>query len=355
MGYNEYWLDRLRAVKEAGTNNFIELFKISDLDRETDFRLSNWSNIDFSFCDLRNFDFTGARLRNCQFDGALIEGACFDQAEINGSNLRQAKDWREYAEGWELNPFPVKDRHLPVFSVFKDAPFAPEMTIVPSGRYLMGSSPEDVAHRNEQPQHEVVISRPFAVGRFAVTFEEWEFFVKRAKYKKKLKDQGWGRERQPVINVSWHDAKAYIEWLNICTCQDYRLLSEAEWEYCCRAGTQTLYCIGNSIRHSQANYDRKRRKTVAVDRFAPNQWGLYNMHGNIWEWMEDDYYSTYESGPYDEEPRVDLDQPGSAHKAARGGAWFNGASSVISASRARFEPGTTRNYVGFRVARTLNL
>src|SRR5262249_30260931 len=156
---------------------------------------------------------------------------------------------------------------------------------------------EEGRFSDEGPQHEVRILRPFAVGRFAVTFDEWDACMADGGCNGyRPEDQGWGRGRRPVINVSWHGAQAYVAWLSRKTGQGYRLLTEAEWEYAARAGTTTPFWWGSAISADQANYDGSyvyrngpkgeyRRQTVEVDSFRPNDWGLYQVHGNVWEWV----------------------------------------------------------------------
>ena len=133
------WAKRAEAVIEAEAASFTELVKLSGLDPAKHLRLADWSDIDFSGADLRGYDFSGAKLRNCHFDGAEIEGARFDQAEINGTNLRAAKDWDTYVRNWLRSDRVVDDRYLPEGAVFQDAPFAPEMVVIPPGRFMMGS------------------------------------------------------------------------------------------------------------------------------------------------------------------------------------------------------------------------
>ena len=195
---------------------------------------------------------------------------------------------------------------------FRDCATCPEMIVVPAGSFLMGS-PETEAERSdsEGPQHRVTIPAPIAVGVYEVTFAEWEACVSGGGcggYRPG--DEGWGRDRRPVINVSWEDARAYAAWLSRQTGQAYRLLSEAEWEYVARAGTTTAFHFGGTISASQANYDgnytygggRKgqyRERTVAVGRFAPNAFGLYDVHGNVWEWVADCWNESYAGAPRD--------------------------------------------------------
>ncbi|MDP3280168.1 MAG: SUMF1/EgtB/PvdO family nonheme iron enzyme [Nitrosomonas sp.] len=175
----------------------------------------------------------------------------------------------------------------------------PLLTVIPAGRFLMGS-PQDEPGRSEgeSPQHEVIIAQPFALGVYAVTFAEYDRFCA-ATGRKAPADYDWGRENRPVIDVSWHDAQAYCGWLNEQTGQSYRLLSEAEWEYACRAGTQTPFYTGKTINSDQANFNKKHGRTLLVGSFAPNAFGLYDMHGNVWEWTQDCWHENYRGAPND--------------------------------------------------------
>ena len=178
---------------------------------------------------------------------------------------------------------------------FKDIDIGPEMVVVPAGEFTMGSNDDDF----QKPPHKVTIKAPFAAGRFAVTFAEWDA----AGLAHKPRDEGWGRGRRPVIYVSWEDAKSYAAWLSQKTGKEYRLLSEAEWEYCCRAGTTTKYAFGDSITRQQAQFSEgvwgSAKQTVEVGKFPPNAWGLYDTHGNVWEWCEDNWHADYTGAPQD--------------------------------------------------------
>lgn len=184
--------------------------------------------------------------------------------------------------------------------VFRDCQACPEMVVVLAGSFMMGSpSSEKGRDSDEGPQRRVTIPRPFAVGKFEITWAEWEACVADngcdgSGPEKAGGDNGWGKGRRPVIEVSWNDATAYAAWLSKKTGKIYRLLSEAEWEYVARAGTTTAFSWGDEISAEQANYDgnytygdgskgKYRQKTVPVDSFDPNPWGLYQMHGNVWE------------------------------------------------------------------------
>jgi formylglycine-generating enzyme required for sulfatase activity len=260
----------------------------------------------------------------------------------------------------------------------------PEMVVVPAGEFMMGSpNSEPERGSNEGPQHNVTIPNPFAVGLFAVTVGEYmagvtdggcklpEWLEEGSNYNvktgsddhyKKLGDALTG-DRHPIVGVSWNDAAAYAAWLSGKTGKTYRLLSEAEWEYVCRAGTDTPFWWGASISTSQANYNGNstyagspkgeyRAKPVPVKSFRPNSWGLYQVHGNVWEWCEDCWNESYEGAPSDGSPWTTGDR---ASRVLRGGSWDNYPQNLRAAARDRFSTAFRFNSAGFRVARTLNL
>jgi formylglycine-generating enzyme required for sulfatase activity len=264
---------------------------------------------------------------------------------------------------------------------FKDCPNCPEMVVVPAGNFTMGSpkdEPGRVGEREEQVR--VVIAKPFAVGRFAVTRAEFEAFVNAADYKtnggcfirsgtewKHQPDRSWRSpgfaqdDRHPVTCVSWNDVNAYVVWLSKTTLKSYRLLSEAEREYAARAGTSTPFWWGSTISTSQANYDgnityadgskgESRTATVSVDSFAANAWGLYNVHGNVFDWMQDCWNASNSGNPGDGSARASGD---CSIRVVRGGAWYAGPASARAATR-----GTSQNMQsntrGFRIARSLD-
>jgi formylglycine-generating enzyme required for sulfatase activity len=256
------------------------------------------------------------------------------------------------------------ERSLKPKDVFKECDKCPEMVVVPAGSFTMGSLAGEEDHSsNEDPQHSVTISKPFAVGRFAVTFDEWDACVADGGCNGyKPDDKGWGRGRQPVINVSWDRAKAYVTWLSGKTGKTYRLLTEAEREYVTRAGTTTPFWWGAAISTSQANYDGNytygsgskgeyRAKTLPVDSFQPNPWGLYQVHGNVYDWVEDCYHYTYAGAPSDGSAWVSGD---CSRRMLRGGSW-NYNPGVIRAAYRDWNPTVTAvSSIGFRLARTLS-
>ena len=170
-------------------------------------------------------------------------------------------------------------------SDFKECVYGcPEMIVIPAGKFIMGS-PENELDRNasEGPPHEVTIAKPFALSKFEVTFEEWDACVAAAACPR-VPDR-WGREKMPVINVSWVDAKQYVSWLSQLTGKEYRLPTEAEWEYAARAGVNTRYSWGDDLGMGNANCDGcgspwDLQQTAPVGSFKPNRAGLYDMHGN---------------------------------------------------------------------------
>ena len=198
----------------------------------------------------------------------------------------------------------LREKELRVGVTFRDCLECPRMVAVPSGSFMMGSRSGEGA-ADERPRHRVTIDYRFAVGMYEVTFAEWDACANAGGCGGYIpEDNGWGRGNRPVINVSWEDAQAYVRWLAQETVETYRLLSESEWEYVARAGTTTPFNLGSTISTDQANYNgnytfgsgRKglyRDKTVSVGSFSPNAWGLYDVHENVWEWVEDCWNRSY--------------------------------------------------------------
>lgn len=190
---------------------------------------------------------------------------------------------------------PNEDTALRPMDHFKECESCPEMIVVPAGQFLMGASEnESGSTPDERPQHLVRFTKSFSVGRFAVTFDEWDACIAATGCSYRPSDQNWGRGKQPVLNISWDDAKEYVGWLSRKTGRSYRLLSEAEREYITRAGTSSAYWWGDNFTAHQANsaYPADHAqpmfaKTVPVDSFSPNPWGFFQVHGNVYDWVED--------------------------------------------------------------------
>jgi formylglycine-generating enzyme required for sulfatase activity len=263
-------------------------------------------------------------------------------------------------------------------------------------------SPESEKDRvfDEGPQHEVTITKPFAVGKTEVTFAEWDTCVTAGACLKAL-DNSWGGDDRPAIYVSWEDAKQYVAWLSRITGKDYRLLSEAEWEYAARAGNSGPYGRLNILHHERVHAEGQQqtqaggyldpdigiyvpfseaipsgperysfddekvrldqlawystnsdRKTQPVGKKAANAFGLHDMHGNVGEWVEDAWHDCYEGAPADGLPWVE-DGDVSRH-VVRGGSWFSNPQGVRAAVREGFTSDLRDGLIGFRLARTLN-
>ncbi|MYD95035.1 MAG: SUMF1/EgtB/PvdO family nonheme iron enzyme [Chloroflexi bacterium] len=239
---------------------------------------------------------------------------------------------------------------------FRDCEVCPEMVVVPAGSFMMGSPrSEEGRHADESPAHRVMIPAAFAVGRHEVTRAEWDACwasggCRDVRYEY---DRHRGRDH-PVIWVSWDDAQAYVRWLSQKTGERYRLLSEAEWEYAARAGSQAPYAWGDRIGHNRANCYRcgsrwDNESAAPVGSFAPNAFGLHDLHGNVSEWVEDCYSDSYEDAPSDGAARIggDCDR-----RVIRGGSWYRNASFLRSANRDWVASGL-RSSSGIRVARPL--
>lgn len=235
----------------------------------------------------------------------------------------------------------------------KDGSKGPEMVVIPAGEFMMGSPEDEGGRYDNERQHLVRIERPFAVGKYEVTFEEYDRFAE-ATGSKKPGDRGWGRGRRPVINVTWKDAKDYADWLSEQTGEAYRLPKEAEWEYAARAGTQTAYWWGNDIGSNNANcyncgsrWDRK--QTAPVGSFRANAFGLYDTAGNVWEWtcsVYDKNYGGAEQECYSKN-RADYGVP----RVLRGGSWVYNPRGVRAARRFGSGPALRFYDRGFHLAR----
>ena len=264
------------------------------------------------------------------------------------------------------------------FEIFRDidAPWCPEMVVIRAGKFLMGSPPGEVeAYGAERPEHWVTIGTRFAIGRTPVTVGEYRKFVEVTHHRheggmrvwtgsawkqdasKSWQDPGFAQtDRHPVVGVSWRDAVAYCEWLAKETGQPYRLPSESEWEYACRAGTTTRYAWGDAITPKNANYaESKPGRTTEVGAYPPNPWGLYDMHGNVWEWVEDVWHDSYKGAPTDGSAWTEGEGKNSSrNRVLRGGSWSYFPWNLRSALRNWNVP-DLRDYIqGFRVARTLS-
>jgi formylglycine-generating enzyme required for sulfatase activity len=291
---------------------------------------------------------------------------------INEAYIREQVNWY-----WTMRPYMLAqvrpyvlghdaEQALKPGQAFREcAKDCPEMVVVPAGEFIMGSPPTEVGRMpDEGPQHRVVIARPFAVSKYDVTFVDWDACVSVGGCPREGRagDVDWGRDTRPVIYVSWEDARQYVAWLSRMTGKPYRLLSDAEFEYAARAGTQTAYPWGDDIGKNNANCDgcgsqwsggsAVTWQTAPVGSFPANRFGLYDMVGNVWKWLEDCYHPDYNGAPADGSawPGGDC-----SARMVRGGSWGSDPRVVRSAFRDRVSI-FDRNYtIGFRVGRALVL
>ena len=233
----------------------------------------------------------------------------------------------------------------------------PEMVIVPAGTFQMGCLQRSGCSRDELPVREVAIPRRFALSKHEITFADWDACVEAGGCDGYLPDdEGWGRGSRPVIHVNWDDAQSYVSWLSRGTGETYRLPSEAEWEYAARADTETRYNWGDETRSDHANCRDEScqdgyANTAPAGSFPANAWGLHDMHGNVFEWVQDCWNgSTYEGAPSDGSAWVEGD---CTSRMIRGGAWSSSPGNLRSANRIRNTRADRRNSLGLRVARAL--
>lgn len=244
---------------------------------------------------------------------------------------------------------------------FKDCADCPVMVVVPAGKFAMGGSTAGLEAREgpgglpsrTPPHHDVTIARPYAVGKFEVTFANWDACVADGGcggYRPN--DEGWGRGNMPVMNVTWNNAQSYVQWLSRKTGKPYRLLSEAEWEYAARGGATGPSWWGKFSTGGNANcggcgskWDDKQASPTGS--FSPNGYGVYDMLGNVWEWVQD-CDSKSETGPADGSPSM---SGNCDMRILRGGAWNNEPKTLGMTSRVRDIKEDKRHSTGFRVAR----
>jgi len=253
----------------------------------------------------------------------------------------------------------------------KDGTDAPATVWLPKGKFKMGSNQED----REKPIHEVTIDYELAVGKYPATMGEFKKFVQATGYKteaemgdgayvrigdswSKKADANWKNpyftqtDSHPVVCVSWNDAREYCEWLSEQTGQVYRLLSEAEWEYACRAGSTGKYCFGDDV-HQLQNYawfdGNSGEKTHPVGQKKPNAFGLYDMHGNVWEWCEDVWHENYNGAPTDGNAWIVGGEP--KYHLLRGGSWYSDDNYLRCAHRNWSDSTYRNNNGGLRFSR----
>jgi formylglycine-generating enzyme required for sulfatase activity len=231
------------------------------------------------------------------------------------------------------------------------------MVSLPGGSFQMGCLAGDKwCGRNQHPAHAATVPA-FAIGRYEVTFEEYDRFAQDTKWKQP-DDRGWGRGRRPVISVTWEDAQSYAAWLSEKTGRRYSLPTEAEWEYAARAGTASPYWWGTDVGRNRANCDGcgsewDNKETAPVGSFEPNPYGLHDTAGNVWEWVEDCHHDSYAGAPFDGAAWLGTGGGDCRFRVVRGGSWFNIPQGLRSANRGRGGTVGAIADLGFRLARAL--
>jgi formylglycine-generating enzyme required for sulfatase activity len=243
--------------------------------------------------------------------------------------------------------------------VIKFIPQKPEMVSIPGGTFQMGSNDSG----DEQPVHQVTMAA-FNMGKTEITFAQWDACVAAGGCSHQPDDEGWGRGDHPVINVSYNDiTQQYIPWLNQVSSENYRLPSEAEWEYAARANSTSRYHWGDTASHNYANYGQDEAEehccgglargkdrwvnTAPAGSFSPNAFGLYDMHGNVWEWTQDCWNNHYMDAPNNGQAWL---SGICSTRVLRGGSWY--VTSNIMRSANRFRTGLSNHdaNIGFRLA-----
>jgi formylglycine-generating enzyme required for sulfatase activity len=290
----------------------------------------------------------------------------------------------------ELPDWPVRLRIPPLppeFEIVRDCAFCPEMVELPPGAFVMGTPGDrEDPSPNEVPARTVALDRPLLVGRFEITNREFQAFAEATGYRPASgcevwnrasfdwdKDRSWGSpgfpleggdgagQDRPVVCVNWQDAKAYAEWLSGVTGQRYRLLSEAEWEYAARAWTATAFWWGDHVPRNRAvcrqcgsRWDGERPAPAVSGRFPPNPFGLFDVTGNVWEWVEDCWHDNYRDAPSDARPWTAENGGDCSRRMMRGGSLATDLDTLRSANRLKEDPEKRRNDAGFRVAREVS-
>lgn len=272
---------------------------------------------------------------------------------------------------------------LALGSVFSDCRHCPEMVVIPPGTFMMGSPADEPERRDNEPQHRVTITHAFAIATTPVTWDMWEACVRDARCDGAAVDEAlrllpdgtpnpdyadYGRGDRPVVGVSWYDAQHFVGWLNwkAGTDDEYSLPSESQWEYAARAGTTTAFPWGDELDHDYGNFGRHDHElggfargrdtwvdeTSPVKSFPSNTFGVYDMHGNIFEWTEDCYEADFAHAPTDGRPNK---EGNCANRVFRSGTFLSNPYMQRSARRGAPYPATRRgrNYLGFRVVKSL--
>ena len=321
---------------------------------------------------LREFELTIRS--NVYSDEVSINGRSYGSTPVSvpltrGSyTVHVSKDgYRDYIEQIEFKQeqtlqVELQQKDPATDDIIQDCSECPQMVYIPTGSFRMGDIQGGGVY-DEKPVHRVSV-QAFLMSATEVTFAEWDACVAAGGCSHKPSDhQGWGRGSRPVINVSWEDAQEYVKWISAKTGERYRLPSEAEWEYAARAGSETRYSWGNTASHEYANYGTdsccdglakgkdKWKYTSPVASFTANAFGLYDMHGNVWEWTQDCWNGSYQGAPSDGSAWLSGE---CGWRVLRGGSWNYNPDFLRSANRNWSTTGNRSYNNGFRLARTLD-
>ncbi len=287
----------------------------------------------------------------------LFLAACGNKVDVETGQKKHSSNGLMEGD-WDTetgrNPPKITD----IGKVFRDCEECPEMIVVPAGSFVMGSPESEEGRMHyEGPVHQVTIPRPIGVGIFEVTFQQWDACIEDGGCSThRPGDNNRGRGNLPVVNVNWHDCAEYTSWLSEKTGYRYRMLSEAEWEYSARAGTVTPFYTGESISTGQANFaghwigETSRFEPLAVGSLSANDFGLYDMHGNVTEWVLDCWNESYVGAPTDGSGWQDGD---CSSRVLRGGSYADRPAAIRSALRVGIGFRHRAVVIGFRVARDL--
>ena len=304
-----------------------------------------------------------------RFDGALGDGAGKWRLHVQSDKPIMVMGLLESPTGHltNLSAIPGNAANYKTFTAVEVDSEAPQMVEIPAGRFQMGCEHERCqknSQTEEQPVHEVRIPRPFALSKYEITFAQWDACVADDGCNGYVPDdEGWGRGNRPVINVSWDDAQSYVDWLSQSTGEDYRLPTEAEWEYAARAGSTTLYSWGDELDYSEKPANCRScggdgfEYTAPVGSFRANAWGLHDVHGNVEEWVQDCWHDTYDGAPNDGTAWED-GCTYSTYRVARSGFFGSNEWGIRSAARVgrgpvNYGPGYRTYFLGFRIVKSL--
>jgi formylglycine-generating enzyme required for sulfatase activity len=331
-------------------------------------RAQDLSFFDRNFIVLSNAQLRARRLRSFVYglSVAVIAALIGWIGPLLGAQWRWYTMARPFAAS-NFSPYvlrPAAEPNIKPKQIFREcvaepgSDFCPEMVVVPAGSFTMGSPDTETGRdTDEGPPHPVTIAEPFAVSKYEVTFDEWDTCVTYGSCDKGS-DANWGRGPRPIIYVTWGDAQRYVAWLGQMTGEPYRLLTEAEYEYAARAHTQTPFSWGEDIKlNGRAMADCNgcgskwdNIQTAPVGAFLANGFGLYDMAGNVWEWVQDCYHSSYRGAPADGSAWTSGD---CNLRVVRGGSWSAVPRNIRAAVRYNVSSDLRDRHFGFRVARTL--